>query len=73
MRPKGRHDPNGTAVHHGRDCGEVTLGGRRVPVKRPCARTADGEHEVEMGAYAHFAAPDHLTAITDLLARARAR
>ena len=29
--------------------GEVTLGGRRVPVSRPRARTADGEREVELG------------------------
>lgn len=31
-----------TAVRHGREDGEVTLGGRRVAVKRPQARTADG-------------------------------
>jgi putative transposase len=40
--------------------GEVTLGGRRVPV-RPRARSADGEHEVELETYAHFAARDRLT------------
>src|SRR5215208_5797592 len=59
--PKGRHDPDRTAVRHGHDRGEVTLGGRRVPVERPRARTADGEHEVELGTYAHFAARDRLT------------
>ena len=32
-----------TAVRHGHEDGEVTLGGRRVPVKRPRARTPDGE------------------------------
>src|SRR5688572_2209685 len=59
--PKGEHDPDRSAVRHGHDRGEVTLGGRRVPVERPRARTADGEHEVELGTYAHFAARDRLT------------
>jgi transposase-like protein len=59
--PKGKHDADRSAVRHGHDRGEVTLGGRRVPVERPRARTADGEHEVELGTYAHFAARDRLT------------
>jgi putative transposase len=59
--PKGKHDPDRTAVRHGHDRGEVTLGGRRVPVERPRARNADGEHEVELTTYAHFAARDRLT------------
>jgi hypothetical protein len=59
--PKGRHDRDRTAVRHGYDRGEVTLGGRRVPVERPRARSVDGEHEVELGTYAHFAARDRLT------------
>jgi len=59
--PKGKHDVDRSAVRHGHDRGEVTLGGRRVPVDRPRARTADGEHEVELGTYAHFAARDRLT------------
>src|SRR5687768_17531710 len=58
--PKGKHDPDRTAVRHGHDAGEVTLGGRRVPVSRPRARTADGEREVELDSYAHFAARDRL-------------
>ena len=58
--PKGKHDPDRTAVRHGHEGGEVTLGGRRVPVSRPRARTADGEHEVELGTYAHFASRDPL-------------
>jgi len=59
--PKGRHIRDRTAVRHGHDGGEVTLGGRRVPVSRPRARTADGEREVELATYAHFAARDRLT------------
>ncbi len=38
-----------TAVRHGHEDGEVTLGGRRVAVRRPRARTADDEHEVPFG------------------------
>ena len=35
--PKGRHIAERTAVRHGHEGGEVTLGGRRVPVSRPRA------------------------------------
>jgi putative transposase len=59
--PKGRHIPDRTAVRHGHEAGEVTLGGRRVAVSRPRARTRDGEHEVELRTYAHFAARDRLS------------
>jgi putative transposase len=58
--PRGRHDPDRTAVRHGHEGGEVTLGGRRVPVRRPRARTADGSEEIKIGTYAHFAARDQL-------------
>jgi putative transposase len=59
--PKGRHIVDRTAVRHGHERGEVTLGGRRVPVKRPRARGADGVQEVELDTYAHFAARDRLS------------
>jgi hypothetical protein len=42
----------------------VTLGGCRIPVSRPRARTADGEHELERAAHAQFAARDRLTDVT---------
>src|SRR5215216_1423205 len=58
---KGKHNPHRTAVRHGHEGGEVTLGGRRVPVSRPRARSVDGEHEVELATYAHFAARDRLS------------
>ena len=45
---KGRHDAERVAVRHGHEGGEVTLGGRRVPVRRRRARTADGGEEVEL-------------------------
>jgi putative transposase len=57
--PKGKHDQARTAVRHGAGKGSVTLGGRRVPVTRPRARTVDG-HEVPLVSYAHFAADDVL-------------
>ena len=40
----------------------MTLGGRRVPVDRPRARTLDG-HEVPLTSYEHFAAADVLTRV----------
>jgi putative transposase len=60
--PKGRHDPCRTAVRHGTGRGSVTLGGRRVPVSRPRARTTGG-HEVPLETYAHFAADDLLSVV----------
>ena len=58
--PKGRWNRDRTAVRHGHEDGEVTLGGRRVAVKRPRARTADGESEVTMRTYEYFADRDRL-------------
>ena len=59
--PKGRQDPDRTAVRHGHEGGEVTLGGRRVGVSRPRVRTADGTGEVPLQTYDHFARRDPLT------------
>jgi putative transposase len=61
--PKGRHDRDRVAVRHGHEAGEVTLGGRRVPVSRPRVRTADGASEVELATYRHFDVRDQLTAV----------
>jgi putative transposase len=58
---KGRHEPERTAVRHGHESGEVTLGGRRVAVERPGVRTADGRAEVRLQTYEHFADRDPLT------------
>jgi putative transposase len=58
--PKGKHDPDRTAVRHGHESGEVTLGGRRVSVQRPRARSVDDEQEVALQTYAHFADRDPL-------------
>jgi putative transposase len=61
--PKGKHNPDRSAVRHGHEAGEVTLGGRRVPVQRPRVRTADGDQEVALGTYAHFADRDPLARV----------
>jgi transposase-like protein len=61
--PKNKHNPERRAVRHGHDGGEVTLGGRRVPVERPRARAVDGSGEVELESYRHFAERDPLTAV----------
>src|SRR5215218_7858276 len=61
--PRGKHDPERTAVRHGHDAGEVTLGGRRVAVERPRVRTADGSEEVQLATYRHFADRDELSRV----------
>jgi putative transposase len=58
--PKGRHDPNRVAGRHGHEDGSVTLGGRRVGVRRPRVRAADGSGEVAVPAYELFASTELL-------------
>jgi putative transposase len=52
--PKGRHDPERTAVRHGHGAGSVSLGGRRVPVERPRMRAVDGSGELAVASYELF-------------------
>lgn len=59
--PKGEHDPERTAKRHGHEDGSMTLGGRRVGVRRPRMRTADDERELGLATYGHFADRDPLT------------
>ena len=59
--PKGKHDRERAAVRHGHQAGEVTLGGRRVQVDRPRVRSVDGQAEVRLATYEHFADRDPLT------------
>ena len=61
--PKHAKLPDRSAVRHGHEAGEVTLGGRRVGVERPRVRTADGSAEVPLATYAHFADRDPLTRV----------
>jgi transposase-like protein len=58
--PRGRHDADRTAVRHGSGPGSVTLGGRRVPVRRPRVRAADGSGELPVPAYEVFAGSEVL-------------
>jgi len=59
--PKGRHNPDRAAVRHGHEAGSMTLGGRRVAVRRPRMRTAVDERELLVESYEYFADRDPLT------------
>lgn len=61
--PKGKQDPARVAYRHGGDEGEVTLGSRRVGVRRPRMRAKDGGGEVPVETYEHFASRDVLSAV----------
>ena len=58
--PRGRHQPDRAAVRHGGQDGSVTLGGRRVAVRRPRVRAADGSGEVRLPSYELFAGTEVL-------------
>jgi hypothetical protein len=58
--PKGRHNPDRAAVRHGSEPGRVTLGGRRVRVRRPRVRTADSTRELPVPTYQAFASTELL-------------
>lgn len=60
---KGRHDADRVAKRHGQTPGEVTLGGRRLPVSRPRVRTQDGAAEIGLRSYVHFASRDLLAGV----------
>ena len=59
--PKGKRNPDRAAVRHGHENGSMTLGGRRVGVRRPRMRTADAERELPVESYEYFADRDPLT------------
>ena len=73
--PKGRHHPDRAAVRHGSEPGRVTLGGRRVRVRRPRVRSADGTREVAVPTYQAFASTDLLDqlAVERMLAKLSCR
>jgi transposase-like protein len=58
--PKGKHDPDRTAVRHGSERGLVTLGGRRVPIARPRMRATDGSGELPVASYELFTSTEVL-------------
>jgi len=57
--PKGKHDRDRAASRHGHEDGSMTLGGRRVAVSRPRARTVAGT-ELPIATYRYFADRDPL-------------
>lgn len=57
--PKGKHNPDRQAKRHGEELGSVVLGGRRVPVVRPRARTMN-DREVVVDTYRVFQDPELL-------------
>jgi len=59
--PKGRHNSERAAVRHGHEDGSMTLGGRRVAVRRPRMRSAENERELPVATYGYFADRDPLT------------
>jgi putative transposase len=59
--PKGKHDSDRIAKRHGHEDGSMTLGGRRVPVRRPRMWTADECRELPVATYEYFADRDPLT------------
>jgi putative transposase len=59
--PKGKWNPERTAKRHGHEDGSMTLGGRRVAVRRPRVRTVDDENELPVKSYEYFADRDPLT------------
>lgn len=58
--PKGRWNRDRVASRHGTDDGEVTLGGRRVPIRRPRVRSADGAKELPVPSYELFSSDEVL-------------
>ncbi len=58
--PRGKHDPERVATRHGAEAGSVTLGGRRVPVRRPRVRAADGTGELPVPTYQVFTSTELL-------------
>jgi putative transposase len=60
---KGRHNLDRVGYRHGTEAGSVTLGGRRVPVRRPRVRAADGSRELPVPAYELFAGTEVLGAM----------
>ena len=72
--PRGKHDRERKGYRHGQEERQLTLGGRRVEVHKPRARTKAGG-EVELESFRFFAGRDLLTqaALDRMLARLSTR
>lgn len=73
--PKGKHDAGRSAVRHGSEDGSMTLGGRRVGVRRPRVRASDGSGEVPVPAYDLFSSTELLSemALAKMMAKLSTR
>ena len=58
--PKGKHNPERSAVRHGTEAGSVTMGGRRIAVEKPRVRSLEG-HELRLPTYEHLTLRDALS------------
>jgi putative transposase len=58
--PRGRHDPDRIATRHGSEAGSVSLGGRRLGVRRPRVRASDGSGELPVASYQAFSGTEVL-------------
>jgi putative transposase len=58
--PRGRHDPDRAATRHGSEDGSVALGGRRLAMRRPRVRAADGSGELSIASYQAFTSSEVL-------------
>lgn len=61
--PKGSQNPDRVAKRHGYEQGSVTLGGRRVPIRRPRVRAVDDSQELPLATYQYFGSRDSLTKV----------
>jgi putative transposase len=57
---RGQHDPDRAATRHGGEDGSVILGGRRLPMRRPRVRAADGSVELPIASYQTFSRSEML-------------
>src|SRR4051812_50159780 len=61
--PRGQHDPERSATRHGSEAGSVTLGGRRLAMRRPRGRASDGtgmSRELPVASYQSFSGTEVL-------------
>src|SRR5487761_1557741 len=58
---RGKHNAARTAKRHGHQSGSMTLGCRRIAVRRPRIRSADDTRELPVETYEYFADRDPLT------------
>lgn len=56
--PRGKHNPGRLAVRFGTARGSIVVGGRRVEIERPRARTTDLRQEVVLETYRHLVSED---------------